>query len=112
MNYSIETSASFDREFKRLAKHYSSFKSDYASLLDELERNPQLGTDLGSGLRKIRLRITSKGKGKSGGARVITYTVILSEQEATLNLLYIYDKAERSSISEKEIGQLLRQNDL
>lgn len=64
-------SASFDREFKRLAKHYSSFKNDYASLLDELERNPQLGTDLGSGLRKIRLRITSKGKGKSGGGRTI-----------------------------------------
>lgn len=112
MNYSIKTSASFDRGLKRLAKHYSSFKNDYASLLDELERNPQLGTDLGGGLRKIRLRITSKGKGKSGGARVITFTVIVSEQEATLNLLYIYDKAERSSISEKEISQLLRQNDL
>lgn len=112
MNYDIIVKPTFQREAKRLAKHYSSFKNDYASLLDELERNPQLGTDLGSGLRKIRLRITSKGKGKSGGARVITYTVIVSEQEATLNLLYIYDKAERSSISEKEISQLLRQNDL
>lgn len=105
-------SASFDREFKRLANHYSSFKSDYVSLLDELEQNPQLGTDIGGGLRKIRLRITSKGKGKSGGARGITFTVILSAQEAKLNLLYVYDKAERSSISEKEIIQLLRQNDL
>lgn len=61
---------------------------------------------------KLGCEITSKGKGKSGGARVITFTVIVSEQEATLNLLYIYDKAERSSISEKEISQLLRQNDL
>lgn len=112
MNYEIIVKPTFQREAKRLAKHYSSFKNDYVSLLEQLEQNPQSGTDLGGGLRKIRLRITSKGKGKSGGARVITFTVIVSEQEATLNLLYIYDKAERASISEKEIIQLLKQNDL
>lgn len=112
MNYSIESSESFDKEVKRLVKHYPSFKKDYKSLLQELEDNPQLGTDLGGGLRKVRMRISSKGKGKSGGARVITYTVIISEQDATLNLLYIYDKAERSSISDKEIDQLLKKNGL
>lgn len=58
------------------------------------------------------MSITSKGKGKSGGARVITFTVIVAIEEAEINLLYIYDKSERSSISKKEIEELLRQNGL
>ena len=100
------------REAKRLAKHYSSFKEDFVSLIDDLEQNPLLGTDLGHGLRKVRMKITSKGKGKSRGARVITFTLVVSQQDAVLNLLYIYDKADRASISEKEIEQLLKQNGL
>ena len=58
------------------------------------------------------MKITSKGKGKSGGARVISFTVIVSEQDALLNLLYLYDKSERSSISSQEIEELLRKNGL
>lgn len=112
MNYKIESSASFDKVAKRLMKHYASFKEDYLRLLHELEQNPQLGTDLGHGLRKVRMKITSKGKGKSGGARVITFTVIVSQQDAILNLLCIYDKADQESISLKEIEQLLIQNGL
>lgn len=63
-------------------------------------------------MRKIRMRIASKGKGKSGGARVITFTVVASVEETEINLLYIYDKAERSSVSMKEIEDLLVQNGL
>ena len=110
MNYEIIVKPTFQREAKRLAKHYSSFKEDFVSLIDDLEQNPLLGTDLGHGLRKVRMKITSKGKGKSGGARVITFTLVVSQQDAVLNLLYIYDKADRASISEKEIEQLLKQN--
>ncbi len=112
MNYEIIVKPTFQREAKRLAKHYSSFKEDFVSLIDDLEQNPLLGTDLGHGLRKVRMKITSKGKGKSGGARVITFTLVVSQQDAVLNLLYIYDKADRASISEKEIEQLLKQNGL
>lgn len=112
MNYKIESSASFDKEVKRLSKHYASFKEDYLNLLDDLSQNPQLGTDLGHGLRKVRMRITSKGKGKSGGARVITFTFLVSQQDAIVNLLYIYDKADRESISAKELEQLLKLNGL
>ena len=110
MNYEIIVKPTFQREAKRLAKNYSSFKEDFVSLIDDLEQNPLLGTDLGHGLRKVRMKITSKGKGKSGGARVITFTLVVSQQDAVLNLLYIYDKADRASISEKEIEQLLKQN--
>ena len=105
MDYKIKTAKSFDKEIKRLGKRYASIADDYAKLLLEISANPRLGTDLGGGLRKIRMAITSKGKGKSGGARVITFTV-------EINLLYIYDKAERSSISKKEIEELLRLNGL
>lgn len=112
MNYNIIVKPSFQREAKRMMRHYPSFKKDYEALLQELEQNPKAGTDLGGGLRKIRMKITSKGKGKSGGARVISFTIIVSEQDAVLNLLFIYDKAERSSISKKEIEDLLQKNGL
>ena len=110
MEYRIKTSKEFDREIKRLSKRYHSMADDYERLLNEIEGNPHLGTDLGGGLRKIRMAITSKGRGKSDGARVITFTVVVSVAEAEINLLYIYDKAERSSISKKEIAQLIAEN--
>lgn len=112
MNVKIEPLPTFKREAKRLNKHYASFADDYERLINELEANPHFGTDLGGGLRKIRMAITSKGKGKSGGARVISFTVVVAVEESEINLLYIYDKAERSSISKKEIEELLRLNGL
>ena len=112
MNVKIEPLPTFKREAKRLNKHYASFADDYERFINELEANPRLGTDLGGGLRKIRMAITSKGKGKSGGARVISFTVVVAVEESEINLLYIYDKAEHSSISKKEIEELLRLNGL
>ena len=112
MNVKIEPLPTFKREAKRLNKHYASFADDYEKLIAELENNPRLGTDLGGGLLKIRMAITSKGKGKSGGARVISFTVVVAVEETEINLLYIYDKAERASISKKEIEELLRLNGL
>ena len=73
-------------------------KQDYAQLLEDLHQNPFLGTELGHRLRKVRLAITSKGKGKSGGARVITYTVIFAQADAEVKLITIYDKSERDNI--------------
>ena len=68
-------------------------KQDYARLLDDLRANPTMGTDFGHHLRKVRMAIASKGKGKRGGARVITYTVILAQVETEIKLITIYDKA-------------------
>src|SRR5579863_3673566 len=99
MNFSIIPLPSFDKEIKKLAKKYSSLKHDYSDLLDELERNPKLGTPIGRNCYKICLSITSKGKGKSGGARVITHLIINFERE-TLYLLKIYDKADLDNITE------------
>lgn len=74
MSFEIKTIENFDRQAKQLAKHYMSFRDDYKTLLKELQKKPMAGTDLGGGIRKVRMTIASKGKDKSGGARVITYT--------------------------------------
>lgn len=112
MNYSIIFDDSFEKEVKRLSKRYPSLKQDLLVLQKEIYVNPQTGTDLGGGLRKIRMKITSKGRGKSGGARVISFTVVVAIEETEINLLYIYDKADRDSIGMKEIEELLRKNGL
>ena len=96
MNYKILPSDIFLKEAKRLNKKYHSFKNDLETLQAELLENPESGTDLGNGLRKVRMAIKSKGRGKSHGARVITYTTI-------------YDKAERETISRQEIEEIVKE---
>ena len=73
MSYNVIPTPDFRRMFKKLAKKYPSLKSDLQSLIEILAENPATGTNLGHNLYKIRLAISSKGKGKSGGARVITF---------------------------------------
>lgn len=77
-------------------------------LRDELNQNPYAGADLGGGARKVRMSIRSKGKGKSGGARVITYLISAVEENIEISLLTIYDKSERENISDKEIRSLIQ----
>lgn len=110
MKVTIETSKSFKREAKRFAKHYASFLSDLKVLSDDIKKNPSLGTDLGSGIRKIRMQVKSKAKGKSGGMRVISVNIYATVTETTVNLLFIYDKAERPSIKKSEILELMKRN--
>ena len=107
MNYRIKVLPNFVKDIKRLSKKYPSIKQDYADLLDELQQNPYSGIDLGNGLRKVRMAIKSKGRGKSHGARVITYLLLASEEESEINLLTIYDKAERENISRNEIEAIM-----
>ena len=109
MNYSIDTLPSFDKKVKKLAKKYKSLKSDLRELVKELMQNPTVGADLGNGVRKVRMAISDKGKGKSHGARVITYTTIISVEEGIITLLDIYDKAEQNTSTEKEISLLLKE---
>lgn len=94
----------FKREFKRLAKKQFSLNDDMLELVEELQKNPTIGTPLGNNAYKIRLAISSKNKGKSSGARVITYFIT---EDNELYLLSIYDKAEQENISEKAIKSLI-----
>lgn len=70
MSFKIAPTSRFSRELKRLAKKYPSLKQEYASLLDELEKDPVIGKGIGHDCYKIRISIASKGKGKRGGGRV------------------------------------------
>jgi mRNA-degrading endonuclease RelE of RelBE toxin-antitoxin system len=106
MNYNVIATPKFKREIKRLTKKFVSLKNEYASLIDELSENPILGTPLGNNCYKIRLPIASKGKGKSGGARVITYVFV---EQTTVYLISIYDKSEQSSITDKELLRLVNE---
>jgi mRNA-degrading endonuclease RelE of RelBE toxin-antitoxin system len=104
MSYNIIATKFFKKELKRLAKKFVSLKTEYADLLNLLEENPISGTPLGNDCYKIRIAIASKGKGKSGGARVITYVLNADE---TIFLLSIYDKSELDNISDDDIANRL-----
>ena len=113
MNSEIRTTARFRKEAKRLSKKYPSLKNDLIGLMDELAKNPRSGTPLGKNFYKLRLKITSKGKGKSGGARVITQVDIAFIKEKVSSLVIylatLFDKSEMDSISENELKILLKE---
>lgn len=104
MTYEVVYTDNFEREAKRLAKKYPSIEKDLEGLINLLEVNPIQGTPIGKHCYKIRLAIKSKGKGRSGGARVITH---IYAAKKFVYLLSIYDKSTRESISDKELNALL-----
>ncbi len=108
MNVSITTLDEFERQARRLSKKYKSLKDDLTNLQKELLENPFQGDDLGGGVRKIRMAISSKGKGKSGGARILTLNVLVSN-DANVTLLTIYDKNEIDNVSDQYLMWLVKQ---
>jgi mRNA-degrading endonuclease RelE of RelBE toxin-antitoxin system len=100
MIYKTVATPDFERELKRLSRKHASLAKDFAGFLDSIEREPQQGTPLGNNCYEIRLAIISKGRGKSSGARIITYVKIVKE---TVYLISIYDKSEQQTISDSEI---------
>lgn len=104
MNFEVNLSKGFLRDIKPLTKKYRSLADDLEILIDSLELNPTQGTPLGKSCYKIRLAIKSKGKGRSGGARVITYVVTENEE---VILLTIYDKQVKADLEPNELDTLL-----
>lgn len=104
MSYSILPTHRFEKELKRLVKKFASLKIEFVALIEEIIKNPQSGTLIGNNCYKIRLAIESKGKGKSGGARAITYVYIESE---IFYLLTIYDKSEKESLKANELKMMI-----
>jgi hypothetical protein len=104
MSYKVLTIQPFDKQLKQLVKKYPSLRIELKDLVTQLKTEPGQGIALGNNCYKIRLAIASKGKGKSGGARVITYLTIAN---ASVFLLSIYDKAQQSDIEDKELLRLL-----
>ncbi len=110
MTVNITTHPEFVRQMKRYAKKYRSLASDYAEFLKSLYKDPFQGVDLGNGIRKVRLAVASKGKGKSGGMRVITFSLEkVGDEIINVTLLYIYDKNEMANVSDDFLRYLLEQ---
>ena len=106
MRYRVDTTPNFEREAKKLIKKYKSLKNEINTLIESLEEMPQQGTHLGDDIYKIRLAVKSKGKGKRGGARVMTKVKITNEK---VFMFSIYSKGEKDDISDKEIQDLIKE---
>ena len=108
MSVTFDYLPEFERRAKSLEKKYKSFKSDYLAFLDALEEKPYSGEPLGHNTYKYRMSIASKGKGKSGGARVITYNIQQDNEDIFITLMSIYDKSEISNVSDAYLRQLIQ----
>ena len=104
MNYNVELTDNFKKEAKRLVKKYRSLKTEIATLITDLKTNPTQGIPLGNDIYKIRLAVKSKGKGKSGGVRIMSFIKII---DTTVILFSIFNKGEKDSITDKEIKKLI-----
>ncbi|MCR5779606.1 MAG: type II toxin-antitoxin system RelE/ParE family toxin [Bacteroidaceae bacterium] len=109
MSYEFQSHPEFEHSFKRLYKRYRSLPQDIKVFRDSLQKNPFQGAELYPGIRKIRMPITSKGRGKSGSARVITANAIVAEHEGRIALLTIYDKQDAATVDVKVIRQMARE---
>ncbi len=105
MGYSIKTISVFEKQARCLSRKYPSLKKDLLGLVHLLKENPETGVSLGNNCYKIRIAISSKSKGKSGGARIITHIVVADQ---VVYLLSIYDKSEKADLADGELKQLLK----
>lgn len=104
MSFEVIVTQPFERKLKRMAKKYKSLSVDLAFLVDELAENATIGTPIGKECYKIRLAVASKGKGKRGGIRLITYVRVIKNK---VYLLDIYDKSEQATITDSELKLLI-----
>lgn len=105
MSYKIIPTKIFEKELKALKRKYPSVKEDIQQVLESLQNNPNAGIPLGYDCFKIRVSIRSKGKGKSGGGRLITCVKVTGRM---IYLVSIYDKSEQETIRDKKLVYYLK----
>ena len=98
----------FNSRFKKFIKKFPSLGQEITQLEKVLLSDPHAGINLGANLYKIRLASESKGSGKSGGFRVITFLVKESNKGYEIFLLTIYDKSEESTITKSILLKLVK----
>ena len=116
----VRVTKSFTKNAKPLLKKFPSLRGELLELEKKLIDDPGYGIPLGKNIFKIKLAVTSKKRGKSGGLRVISYleTIvigIIEKQEKeikTVNLIAIFDKSETETITDKEIKELISRIDI
>ena len=110
MRIAVYFTPSFNKRYKKYQKKHQSIDSDFKLFIDNLENITPI--DLGGGIYKYRLLVKSKNKGKSGGFRIITFELLLTENDKDVTLITIYDKSELASISKFKINEILKQEGL
>ena len=84
-------------------------QTERQAFLDSLRENPLQGVVIAPHVRKVRMAISDKGRGKSGGARVITFDALVSDQDGKLYLLLIYDKADTSNVKMNVVREIIKE---
>ena len=115
MNCRIIAVDEFKKDAKKLLKKYASLKQELGELQNLLLKNPRMGVLIHENTYKIRLAVKSKGKGKSGGVRIITHVIEVEVQvedgntgnDITVFLLAIYNKSDMENISDKELKAII-----
>ena len=109
MNVEIIVTETFRREAKKLIKKYPSLKNELSIFEDSLIKKPDQGKLILENVYKIRIAVKSKGKGKSGGLRVITYLIITKKDDERIQvfLLSIYDKSDIENLPEPQINKII-----
>ncbi len=105
MSFELVVTPPFEKDVKGLARKYPSIPADLNKLFLSIEKDPTFGVSLGKDCYKIRMAISSKGRGKSGGARVITCVKVFKN---TIYLLRLYDKSDTESLTDSELDMLLK----
>lgn len=116
MKVTVRVTLNFKRQAKPLIKKYPSLREELKEFENILHENPRLGISLGKSAYKIRLKVKSKGRGKSGGLRIISLVdeiiigyVESDEKEITVYLLSIYDKSTTDTLTDRDLKTLISQ---
>jgi len=109
MQNKIHYSETFIKKARFYKKKYASLIGDLKILEESLLDNPKQGNNLGGGLYKVRLAVQSKGKGKSGGFRVVTYLINEEDDSISITMITLYDKSEESTIDKKHLQKIIKE---
>ncbi|MCO5945782.1 type II toxin-antitoxin system RelE/ParE family toxin [Mucilaginibacter flavidus] len=108
MSNTVNPTPEFKRDLKPLVKKYKTLKNTITQLEQDLIENPFLGESYGQGIYKVRISDGSKGKGKSGGFRVIYYHLSKTSEGINMLLLNIFDKSETATIKKIDAVRQLK----
>jgi mRNA-degrading endonuclease RelE of RelBE toxin-antitoxin system len=91
--YNVTYSKHFEKSLRKLIRRFKNFFAIILGLVERLTKNPDEGVALGNNYRKIRVGV-GDGKGKSGGARVITRR----KSKKELELVDVYTKLDKKAV--------------
>ena len=105
LGVTIEETETFTKAIKQLQKRFKNIETDCEEFVQSIQTTENLGINLGNGVFKVRIANSDKKSGKSSGYRLISYLKLIDNK---LYLMYIYDKSDFETVSEKQIDDLIK----